>query len=434
MADPLAIAYLTSVYARAGDTFIRGEVKQLRRRGARVHTFSIRRADEGENVSEEVRQEQATTDYILERGWGRLIGRFLTTAFTNPTRMLSAVKLAWQTCPPGLKATLWQLAYLIEASYLARRVRQMKIEHIHNHIPANSATVCMLASRLAGIPYSMTVHGPHIFYEPIRWALATKVKESAFTVCISSFCKSQCMIFTPPGEWEKLKVVRCGLDETFLSSPSATIPSVPCLVCVGRLCPEKGQLMLVEAAAQLRAEGLKLEVALIGDGPLRPAIQRLICRHALEDTVKMAGWKGSAQVRDEILRSRALVLPSLSEGLPVVIMEAMALGRPVISTCIAGIPELVEHTANGYLVPAGCLKSLVEAMRQVLTSAPEPLEQMGREGAKRVAAHHNATTEAGKLEALFRQSVDFQLQPVPCRPGIDPTTTSANAPHGVAGH
>ena len=405
MADSPTIAYLTSVYARAADTFIRGEVAQLRHAGLTVHTFSIRRPPADEKVSDEIRSEQAGTDYVLDHGFGRLFLSTLVLALSRPGRMFGAIILAIRSAGPGWRAAGLQLVYLLEASYLARQLIATRVQHIHNHIPMNSATVCMLAAHLADITYSMTVHGPHVFYEPMRWALPIKIERSAFTVCITNFTRSQCMGFVSPDLWPKLQVVRCGVDAALLDQAPTPVPDTPRLVTVGRLSPEKGQTLLIEAVARLRAEGLPVELVIIGDGPARSDIEQMIERHKLNDCVTMRGWQSSDQISRQLTEARALVLASFAEGLPVVIMEALALYRPVIATQIAGVPELVADEVNGWLVPAGSVEALADAMRQALQCPVDRLAQMGRAGHEAVCRLHDRRKEVGKLEQLLREHI-----------------------------
>ena len=268
------IAYLTSFYARAGDTFIRREVEELRRRGLVVHTFSILRADEGEAVSEEILREQRGTDYILEHGPLRLLAAFARMALRSPRRMGRAVQQVRAVRWPGLRSWVWHAAYLLEASYLAEQLVARHVALLHDHISMSSATVAMLASTLSGVPFSMTVHGPHDFLASEHWGLGQKVAASARTLCISDFGRSQCMLATPPEHWHRLHVLRCAVDEAFLRAPPARPASSRTLVCVGRLSPEKGQVLLVEAAAALRDAGVEVEIALVGDGPSRAGIER----------------------------------------------------------------------------------------------------------------------------------------------------------------
>ena len=201
-------------------------------------------------------------------------------------------------------------------------------------------------------------------------------------------------------------MVHCGVDKLFLKQPHVPIPDQPRLVSVGRLCEQKGQLLLIEAASRLAAEGLPFKLVLVGDGPLRPQIETLIAQNGLQEHVEITGWASNSEVQQQILASRAMVLPSFAEGLPVVIMEALALERPVISTYVAGIPELVEPGTCGWLVPPGSVEALTAAMRTALLLPVEKLEQMGRVGAERVALEHDAEQEASKLAALFPSNIE----------------------------
>jgi colanic acid/amylovoran biosynthesis glycosyltransferase len=171
---------------------------------------------------------------------------------------------------------------------------------------------------------------------------------------------------------------------------------------VGRLCEQKGQLLLVEAARALASRGVDFKLVLAGDGEMRGPIERLIARYGLQAQVRITGWISSAQVRDEILAARALVLPSFAEGLPVVIMEAMALRRPVLTTYVAGIPELVCQGDNGWLFPAGCVEALTEAMLDCLQQPVEVLQRMGEAACRRVLERHDIDTEAARLTRHFK--------------------------------
>jgi colanic acid/amylovoran biosynthesis glycosyltransferase len=199
--------------------------------------------------------------------------------------------------------------------------------------------------------------------------------------------------------------VHCGVDDQYLRRPISPIPAAPNLVCVGRLCEQKGQLLLVEAVRRLVTNGVNCHLTLVGDGEMRGAIEGFIRQHQLENYIHLTGNATGDEVQKQILQARAFVLPSFGEGLPVAIMEALALGRPVVTTYIAGIPELVKPGENGWLVPAGSIDDLVEALRQVLTASVEQLETMGQNGSVAVAREHDITIEAKKLAKLFQQQV-----------------------------
>lgn len=397
----MRIAYLASIYARASDTAIRGEIAQVRALGHTVYTFSIRRPGPEELVSDDVRRERAATEDILEAGVVRLFLSTLSVLLKSPGRFLSAVLLTWKISVPGLKGRLMPLAYLIEACYLAGRLQEKDIEHLHNHIGRNSAVVAMLASTLTKIPYSLTIHGPTEFDEPQALSLGVKIGRSKFTVAISEYGRSQLCRWTKFSDWSKIRVVRCGVEPGFLSAPPMPIPDVARFVFVGRLAEQKGAFVLIEAAARLREKGLSFELCLIGDGPMRSEIERLITEYGLVNHCKLIGWRNAADVRSEIQSSRVLVMASFAEGLPAVLFESMALGRPVVATYVAGIPELVRDGVNGWLVPPGDATALTDAMAEAIETPLERLAVMGQSGIEAVRAKHDARREAEKLVGLF---------------------------------
>jgi glycosyltransferase involved in cell wall biosynthesis len=286
-----------------------------------------------------------------------------------------------------------------EACRLAAWLRDSGALKVHAHFGTNSAEVVMYARRLGGPPYSFTSHGPEE-YESLL-ALDDKVREAAFVAAISSYGRSQLYLRCEPKDWPKIHVVRCGIEPAFHGNAAAGKARPRRLVCVGRLCAAKGQLLLVEAAARLRARGVDLELVLAGDGPLRGDIEAAVQRHGLGSKVRITGWISSEHVREEISAALALVLPSFAEGLPVVIMEAMALRRPVLSTYVAGIPELVVPGETGWLFPAGSLDDLIEAIGACLSRREDELQRMGEKGFERVMRLHSIDTEAAKLADLF---------------------------------
>lgn len=396
----MTLAYLTSVYARASDSFIRAEVLQLRSFGHTVHTFSVRAPAVSELVSDEIRNEHARTDYILKHGFLCLFACVLLEFLRAPFRSAAALSLAMRCGWPGVKGRLWPFAYFLEACYLSRRLRARHIDHLHNHIGEGSATVAMLASALYGVPYSLTVHGTE-FDQATLLALGEKVCRSCFTVTISEYGRGQLFRWTATDDWKKIHIVRCGvrLDNTAVTPPGADRR----LICVGRLSEEKGHLILIQAIARLKADPA-FEVVIIGDGPLRREIEAKAAALGVLERVKITGWLSADKIREEILRSRAMVLPSFGEGLPVVLMESFAFGRPVIASAIAGIPELVEHGVSGWLIPAGSVEALTEAMREVLSADPVRLAGMGRAGLACVRERHDQVKEARKLESLISGS------------------------------
>ena len=406
MTEPLRIAYLTSFFARPSDSFIRNEVNELRKLGLEVHTYSIRRPPVTPGEESDVDEYQRSTEYLLERGVAQVTLTALKFAVSRPRQFLRACRLAWHTSAPGLRGHLRQAAYLVEATCLASRLQKRKIHLLHNHLGENSASVAMLAAEVGSFPFSMTIHGPYIFFAPEKWALGEKLSRAAFTACISDFCRSQCQMFAPLAAWDRLQLVRCSVQPLFLDPPSVrTFPSPAHFVCVGRLCSEKGQLLLVDAVQQLRDRGCSVRVTLVGDGPLRQEIEGHIQRHQLESSIELFGWQPSRRVRQLLHESTALVIASAAEGLPVVAMESLAVGCPVIATNIAAMSELVQNRVNGWLIAPGSATSLADAMLEAARTDSAALQQMGTAGRERVLTHHHPEHQAQQLQQLFAAKI-----------------------------
>ncbi len=407
----MKIAYLVHYYPKVSHSFVRREIAALETMGISIARFSIRSCA-SELVDPADISEFKKTKIILDTPKIQLLISLLRVAVSRPVRFLSSLSL---TCKIGWgsdRGLLRNLMYLAEACLLLEWVQNLKISHLHAHFGINPAAVAMLCHVLGGPTYSFTVHGPKEFDSATSLALSEKIERAAFVVAISSFGRSQLYRWCDRAYWSKIHVVHCGLDEMFLNAPYQPIPDRPQLVCVGRLCEQKGQLLLVEAAGRLAAEGLDFKLVLVGDGPLRNEIEALTAQLGITDKIEITGWASNSEVRAHILASRAMVLPSFAEGLPLVIMEALALGRPVISTYVAGIPELVEPGVCGWLVSAGSVEALTSEMRTALQLPVGELEQMGKVGIRRVTSYHNVKQEALKLATLFNYGNPIVSVPV----------------------
>lgn len=399
---PRTVAYLVNQYPKVSHSFIRREIHALERMGITVHRFAHRGWD-ADPVDPDDRAELAVTRYLLRGGLRGLLSGVATAFAASPIKWLQALRLAWRTSRRSDRSLPHHLIYLAEACVLLQELRRCGASHLHAHFGTNAAEVAMLARVLGGPPYSFTVHGPEEFDKPEALHLAAKADHAAFVVAVSSFGRSQLYRWVAPASWPKIQVVHCGLQPGYhgCETQAAGLGSKR-LVCVGRICEQKGQLLLVEAARRLLDQGLPFELVLAGDGEMRPQVERLVRALGLGAHVRITGWISAAQVREELLAARALVLPSFAEGLPVVIMESLALGRPVITTFVAGIPELVRQGACGWLVPAGDVQALSEAMAECLATEPARLKDMGHAGRLRIQELHNVDTEARRLaEHLF---------------------------------
>jgi colanic acid/amylovoran biosynthesis glycosyltransferase len=400
--ESMRVAYLINQYPKVSHSFIRREILALERRGFEVMRIALRGWD-GEVVDAEDEIERERTRYVLSEGAPPLLLALTRTLFTRPMRLGRALALAWRMGRHADRPLPVHLAYLAEACRIEPWLREAGIQHLHAHFGTNSAEVAMLVRALGGPEWSFTVHGPEEFDRGHHIGLAEKIRHCGFVAAVSSFGRSQLYRFVDHQQWRKVQVVHCGLELSFLAAPLSPVPAVRRFICVGRLCEQKGQLLLVEAVARLAAQGQDFQLVLAGDGEMRAEIEAMVAHHKLEAHVRITGWISGEQVRAEILAARALVLPSFAEGLPVVIVEAMALGRPVISTFVAGIPELVYPGEHGWLVPAGDVDELVRAMQACLEAPTDTLTSMGSAGRKQILARHNVDTEAVKLAGLFER-------------------------------
>jgi glycosyltransferase involved in cell wall biosynthesis len=428
------ICYLVNQYPKVSHTFIRREIAALEQQGVQVERVSIRRSGD-QLVDEADLEELARTRVILDGGMRRLLWALLLCALTRPVRLAIALRLAARLGRRSERGRLRNFAYLGEACVLLRWLARSGARHVHAHFGTNPASVAMLCHALGGPQYSFTVHGPEEFDKPLMLGLRDKIERAAFVVAISSFGRGQLYRFCDHKHWPKIHVVRCGLDERFLRNRIVPLPAARRIVCVGRLSEQKGHLLLVEAAARLAAEHADFELRLVGDGELRAEIEALAAEYGIADRVHVTGWASSEQVLREIEDARLVVLASFAEGLPVVIMEALAVGRTVLTTSVAGIPELVSPDC-GWLVATGSVDELTAGLRRALRASDADLERMGRRGQARVRRLHDAQAEAGKLHRLFRGQLGGELrlvEPLPhAEAGAVERDRRASAHHVVA--
>ena len=404
-ATETSVAYLVAAYPAVSHTFIAREIDALRRRGVSISTISIRRTPATQLLTDADRAAAAETFTVLPVNPVTLVAAHLIALRSRPAQYFSTLLQSLTMSSGGARATLWQLFYFAEAIIVWHRCRRQGIRHIHAHFANVACAVALLAARFGepdDMSWSFTMHGPTEFDDVTRFALAEKVRRAAFVACISDFCRSQLMKLTSPAEWDRLHVVRCGLSQSIAPGSSETTEGPLRVLCVGRLVPEKGQLILLRAAAMLRDRGVAVRLTIVGDGPLAEDIRQQIDSLRLGDAVELLGALGADQVGELYSQVDAFCLPSFAEGVPVVLMEAMAAGLPVVSTRIAGISELVEDGVSGALVPPGRPAPVAEALA-CLAGDRELRERWGRAGRERVTRAFDVDRGAEILQSLFAQ-------------------------------
>lgn len=411
----MRIAYLCGHYPAVSHTFILREVNALRELGMEIHTFSIRPAQPHELLSELDREAFRTTYSVLPPKPPD-IARAHLRALTRPGRYLSTLALALRLSPAGLRGRLWQLFYFVEAIVLWHQCAKRGVTHIHAIFANVAADVALLTahfgdgSRSERWSWSLTIHGSTEFYDVFRHRLKEKIESAQLVVCISDFCRSQVMMQAEAEHWPKMPVVHCGVDLDQLApgrNGGASDPSnahAVKLLCVGRMVHLKGYTLVIEAIAELKRRGIEVKGTFVGEGPSRPEVEAAAVAAGLADDVHFAG----AIAQDVMYRyyddADIFCMSSFAEGLPVVLMEAMAMELPVVSTGISAIPELVEHGVNGLLVPPARPDLLADALEQ-LARDPDGRREMGRAGREKVAAEFDVHSSARQLHEIFTSSL-----------------------------
>lgn len=396
----MRVGYIVSEYPKVSHTFIRREIAEVEACGVAVERLSIRHG--GDVVDPLDRLESSRTTVLLSGGGRKLLTAALECFFRSPSRTL---KTFWLACRMGWRAERplpvhW--VYFLEAAAVADLVRRRSIDHLHAHFGSNPAEVAMLAAQLSGITYSFTAHGTVETDNARAIGLPAKIERAAFVVAVSDYGRAQMMRWIPSDQWNRIHVVRCGLGADYLKAEAGPVQADAGFLSIGRLSEEKGHICLLHAFASLLRSGARSNLVLAGDGPLRPTIEALCRELGIADRVRITGWVSGEQVRQLLLESKALVLPSFAEGLPVVLMEALALGRPVVASWVAGIPELVTAGVSGWLVPPGNEQALCRALLSCIDTAPDQLAQMGKAGQSTVRERHDARIEGARLAHLFR--------------------------------
>lgn len=415
----LHIGLLVSDYPALSHAFIEREVRALRARGVHVATFSIRPAAAAALRTDRDLKEAASTRVLRGTGPGTWAFAVLDLVVRAPRSLGVGVSTALRTGPREPRARLWQLFYLAQAVLLYRMMRQTRIRHLHVHLANNAADIARLAVTLGNarepgtFSWSLAMHGPTELADVTRFDLAAKVRSAAFVACITDFCRSQLMTLVEPAHWENLYVVRMGVEldryppraaERAERAAPHSPPGVDPLrvLFVGRLVPEKGPYVLLDALDILEKatpDGTKL--VMVGGGPMADTLAKRVADLGLTGAVQLLGPLGQDDIPGWHAWADCLCLPSFAEGLPVVLMEAMASELPVVTTAIAGIPELVQDNRNGLVLPPGRADLLAAAL--VGLRDPRLRRRLGETGRLTVAATYTPDVNAAVLEPLLER-------------------------------
>lgn len=398
MSSPaVPLAYLVSRYPAISHTFILREIQGLRRLGHTIRTASINSPDRPRAAMDEVEGQECDATYFVKGDGVTGALRALTGwLMRDPVRALSVLYEG------GRLRGLRGLAYAVEAVMVAEWMRREGLAHLHVHFGNAGATVGMLVKALTGCHLSLTIHGPDEFDDVPGQFLARKMRAADVVVCISQFARGQLMRISAPEDWPKFRLCRLGVNPAqFDFVPPVNREGAPvALLCVGRLTPAKGQVLLVQACARLRDAGVPFRLTMVGEGPDRVRVEAEITRQGLGAQVRLTGALPQDGVRRELAAADVFVLPSLAEGIPVVLMEAMSSGVPCVSTPVNGIPELIEHGRTGLLATPGDVDSLTGQL-QLLAADPALRRAMACAAREKVETDFDLERNVARLSAIF---------------------------------
>jgi glycosyltransferase involved in cell wall biosynthesis len=394
------MAYLVSRYPAISHTFILREIVRLRALGHPIFTASINPPDRAMEVMEgEERQETKNTFFVKAQGAYGAVAALLYWCVRSPAHLAYTLRLGLSLGKNG--SWLYALAYVAEAALIGRWMQRHALQHLHVHFGSAGATVGVLVKQLTHCHLSYTIHGPDEFDDVFSQHLPLKMQQADCVVCISQFAKGQLMRISHPEYWPKLQVCRLGVDSAQFTYTLRPLTNTTVqLLCVGRLSPAKAQILLVLACAQLRDEGLDFVLTLVGDGPDRARIEKAIARLGLARQIYLTGALNQAAVRTHFVSADIFVLPSLAEGIPVVLMEAMSCGVPCVSTPVNGIPELITHQRTGLLATPGDVEALTLQLRRLIME-PELRRSLAEAAHTKVLTDFDLDRNVAQLSGIF---------------------------------
>jgi glycosyltransferase involved in cell wall biosynthesis len=402
----LRLAYLVSRYPAVSHTFILREILGLRDLGVDIDPASINSADRPPALlTAEERAEAKRTFYVKQAGAGGAIRAHAATLVSRPMGYFRGLWFAMRLGGLDPRRAVMHLFYFIEAVMVGDWMKSRRLRHLHVHFATPAATVGMIVGRIFPFGFSMTVHGPDEFYDVPGYSLAQKVAEAHFICAIGSYARSQLMKASEAAEWAKIEVTPLGVDAAIFA-PRVEPPAVDCfeIICVGRLVPAKGQHILLRAIEILRGEGRQVRLRLVGDGPDRKSLEAATQARSISDCVIFEGAVNQDRIRALYEQAHAFALASFAEGIPVVLMEAMAMEIPCVTTWITGIPELIRDSIDGLLVAASDHIALAGALAQLMDE-PGLRSEIGKAGRRRVIEKYNLQANVARLADVYRARI-----------------------------
>lgn len=378
------ISYLISQYPAISHTFILREVLHLKEMGLELITASINQSQrERSRLTEEEQAEQDATYYVKAGG---ILGALKATfglLTRRPLSLLKAEAYVIKTAGFDLKKQLYHQLYFIEAIMVANWMDVNDSDRLHVHFASSVATVGIFVKKLNNCFLSITVHGPDEFYLTGQHLVEEKIKVADKLFCISDFARSQLMKLSDFEHWHKFQICRLGVDTEKFKRLARAENQCPQILSVGRLCPAKGQHLLVQAARILADKNVNFKLVLVGDGPDASSLKALSAKLDVDEYIDFVGSVNHDEVQDYYSACDIFCLPSFAEGIPIVLMEAMAKEIPCVTSRIVGIPELIDHEVDGLLTPPSNIDALADALEQLL-SDPDLRVALGKQARLKV--------------------------------------------------
>ena len=402
-----SLAYLVSTYVGLSMVFVAREVRQLRALGFNIDVASINLPDRPADKLTVAELDEAKRTYFVKRdGLAGAVTAHLQIAVTRPAGYLRGINWAIKLAGLDPRRLLFNLFYFTEALMVGRWMQRKQQSHLHIHLGSQAATVGLFVHHVFGFGYSITFHGPDEFYDARGQYLREKIAAAKLICCISSFTRSQLMMLSPYERWDKFVLARVGIDtQVFSPRQGKMLTNVFEVLCIGRLTPAKGQHLLIDAADRLAKEGRKIRVRLAGNGPDEESLRNHAARIGDPGNVMFEGGVNQEGIRALYAAADVLCLPSFAEGLPNVLMEAMAMEIPCLTTHIAGVPEMIRDGVDGLLVAPSDLEGLVDALKRLMDDV-ELRDRLAKNGRLRVLELHDLERDAEDLAAIYASRLE----------------------------
>ena len=403
MPDPVRLLYLIGQHPAINHGYLLAEIRYLRRLGFEVPVVSVSEPDRPlKELTETEREEVTRTYYVKSLPVSRAIWAHVQEALRRPWNYSRGLIFALQLTSGRPRRLAHHLAYFVEAVLVGRKMRQLGISHLHASF---SATVALITTRIFPVTMSFAVYGFGELHDPVATNLSARIAGSLFVRSISRHGRGQLMLSCSRSEWSKLHYVPLGIDPAKYSPRARDSNSSPIrLLCVGRLAPEKGQIFLLQAIAELLHSGIPVCLHLVGDGPDRAWLEREASALKVADKVIFEGRVDQDGLMTLYAETDIFVLTSLAEGIPMVLMEAMAMEIPCIAPQITGIPELIENGMDGMLFPVADVEHLVRVIRCLLES-PDLRLKIGQRARARVQRDYDMALNTERFAALLQQQL-----------------------------